>query len=156
MNQIVSMNKINKATSKFEQEYGRKPDPEEIEEETNLSFYKITTTLSAVDRTVSLETPFKDEDSGCLIDILPDESIKDVDDNLLCSNLSRELENVLHKISPRESDIIRMSFGIGMPAMQYEEISSRFGITCERVRQIQHEALTNIRNNYSKVLKELV
>lgn len=156
MSQVVYMNKINKATAKFEQEHGRKPSPEEIEEETNLSSDKISFTLSSTSRSVSLETPFKDEEAGCLLDVLPDENCDDADGQLVQSSVSQELEDILSKLSFRERDILRMSFGLGMMPMQNEEIASRFGVGCERVRQIQHEAIDKIKTNYSHLLKELL
>lgn len=156
MSQVVYMNKINKATAKFEQEYGRKPSPEEIEEETNLSSDKISFTLSSSSRAVSLETPFKDEEAGCLLDVLPNENCEDTDRQLVQSSVSQELEDVLNKLSFRERDILKMAFGLGMTPMQNEEIASRFGIGCERVRQIQHEAIDEIKTNYRHLLKELL
>ena len=156
MSQVVYMNKINKATAKFEQEHGRKPSPEEIEEETNLSSDKISFTLSSSSRAVSLETPFKDEEAGCLLDVLPNENCEDTDTQLVQSSVSQELEDVLNKLSFRERDILKMAFGLGMTPMQNEEIASRFGIGCERVRQIQHEAIDEIKTNYRHLLKELL
>lgn len=156
MSQVVYMNKINEATAKFEQEHGRKPSPEEIEEETNLSSDKISFTLSSSSRSVSLETPFKDEEAGCLLDVLPNENCEDADGQLVQSSVSQELEDILRRLSFRERDILRMSFGLGMMPMQNEEIASRFGIGCERVRQIQHEAIDKIKTNYSHLLKELL
>lgn len=156
MSQVVYMNKINKATAKFEQEHGRKPSPEEIEEETNLSSDEISFTLSSSSRSVSLETPFKDEEAGCLLDVLPNENCEDADGQLVQSSVSQELEDILRRLSFRERDILRMSFGLGMMPMQNEEIASRFGIGCERVRQIQHEAIDKIKTNYSHLLKELL
>ncbi len=156
MSQVVYMNKINKATAKFEQEHGRKPSPEEIEEETNLSSDKISFTLSSSSRAVSLETPFKDEEAGCLLDVLPNENCEDTDRQLVQSSVSQELEDVLNKLSFRERDILKMAFGLGMTPMQNEEIASRFGIGCERVRQIQHEAIDEIKTNYRHLLKELL
>lgn len=156
MSQVVYMNKINKATAKFEQEHGRKPSPEEIEEETNLSSNEISFTLSSSSRSVSLETPFKDEEAGCLLDVLPNENCEDADGQLVQSSVSQELEDILRRLSFRERDILRMSFGLGMMPMQNEEIASRFGIGCERVRQIQHEAIDKIKTNYSHLLKELL
>ena len=156
MSQVVYMNKINKATAKFEQEHGRKPSPEEIEEETNLSSGKISFTLSSSSRAVSLETPFKDEEAGCLLDVLPNENCEDTDRQLVQSSVSQELEDVLNKLSFRERDILKMAFGLGMTPMQNEEIASRFGIGCERVRQIQHEAIDEIKTNYKHLLKELL
>lgn len=156
MSQVVYMNKINKATAKFEQEHGRKPSPEEIEEETNLSSDKISFTLSSSSRSVSLETPFKDEEAGCLLDVLPNENCEDADGQLVQSSVSQELEDILKRLSFRERDILRMSFGLGMMPMQNEEIANRFGIGCERVRQIQHEAIDKIKTNYKHLLKELL
>nr|WP_303661372.1 RNA polymerase sigma factor RpoD/SigA [Bacteroides intestinalis] len=156
MSQVVYMNKINKATAKFEQEHGRKPSPEEIEEETNLSSDKISFTLSSSSRAVSLETPFKDEEAGCLLDVLPNENCEDTDRQLVQSSVSQELEDVLNKLSFRERDILKMAFGLGMTPMQNEEIASRFDIGCERVRQIQHEAIDEIKTNYRHLLKELL
>lgn len=156
MSQVVYMNKINKAAAKFEQEHGRKPSPEEIEEETNLSSDKISFTLSSSSRAVSLETPFKDEEAGCLLDVLPNENCEDTDRQLVQSSVSQELEDVLNKLSFRERDILKMSFGLGMTPMQNEEIASRFGIGRERVRQIQHEAIDEIKTNYRHLLKELL
>ncbi len=156
MSQVVYMNKINKATAKFEQEHGRKPSPEEIEEETNLSYDKISFTLSSSSIAVSLETPFKDEEAGCLLDVLPNENCEDTDRQLVQSSVSQELEDVLNKLSFRERDILKMAFGLGMTPMQNEEIASRFDIGCERVRQIQHEAIDEIKTNYRHLLKELL
>ncbi len=156
MSQVVYMNKINKATAKFEQEHGRKPSPEEIEEETNLSSDKISFTLSSSSRSVSLETPFKDGEAGCLLDVLPNTNSEDADGGLIQSSISQELEDVLDRLSFRERDTLRMSFGLGMAPMQNEEIASRFGIGAERVRQIQNEALSKIREKYSESLRVLL
>lgn len=156
MSQVVYMNKINKATAKFEQEHGRKPSPEEIEEETKLSSDKISFTLSSTNRAVSLETPFKDEEAGCLLDVLPNENSEDTDGELIQSSVSQEIEALLSKLSYRERDVLRMSFGLGIMPMQNEEIASRFGVGCERVRQIQHEAISKIKEKYSDLLKNLL
>ena len=156
MSQVVYMNKISKATEKFEQEYGRKPLPEEIESETNLTSDKISFTLSSSSRSVSLESPFNDEEAGCLLDVIPNSNSEDTDKTLIQDSISQELEDVLDKLSFRERDILRMSFGLGIMPMQNEEIASRFGIGCERVRQIQHEAIDKIKSNYSYLLKDLL
>lgn len=156
MSQVVYMNKINKATEKFEQKYGRKPSPKEIEADTNLSSDKISFTLSSYSRAISLETPFKDEEDGCLLDVIPNSNSDDTDKLLIQDSISKELEDVLNKLSFRERDILRMSFGLGMSVMQNEEIASRLGVGCERVRQIQHEAIEKIKLNYSDALRGLL
>lgn len=156
MSQVAYLNRINKATEKFEQEHGRKPSPEEIEAETSLTTDKISFTLSSSNRSISLETPFNDEEAGCLLDVIPDSNSDDTDKMLIQDSISQELEDVLNKLSFRERDVLRMSFGLGMVAMQNEEIAIRFGIGSERVRQIQHEAIEKIRLNYGDALSELL
>lgn len=156
MSQVVYMNKINKATSKLEQEYGRIPTPEEIENETSLSSSKISLAITSSNRSISLDTPFKDEEVGCLLDVIPNENAKNVDSDLIQSGISEELESILSHLSFRERDVLKMSFGLGMSPMQNEEIANRFGIGCERVRQIQKEALTTLREKYGDILKKLL
>lgn len=156
MNQIVYMNKISKTTEKFEQENERKPSIEELESETGISADKISLNMSSINKTLSLDTPFKDEEAGCLLDVMPNENSPDADNIVMGESISKELEIVLSSLSYREGDILRMIFGLGMSPMTMEEIASRFGVGAERVRQIQHEALGKIRDNYSDVLRGLL
>lgn len=156
MNQIVYMNKINKTTEKFEQEYERKPSVEELEVETGISADKITLNMSSISKTLSLDTPFKDEEAGCLLDIMPNENSPEADGTVMEESVSKEVESVLSNLSYRESDVIRMIFGLGMSPMILEEIASRFGVGAERIRQVQHEALGKIREKYSNILRGLL
>lgn len=156
MNQIVYMNKINKTTEKFEQEYERKPSVEELEVETGISADKITLNMSSISKTLSLDTPFKDEEAGCLLDIMPNENSPEADGTVMEESVSKEVESVLSNLSYRESDVIRMIFGLGMSPITLEEIASRFGVGAERIRQVQHEALGKIREKYSNILRGLL
>lgn len=156
MNQVVCMNKINKATAAFEQEHGRKPSAAELEENTSINQDRINFTLSSSNRSVSLDTPIREEDASSLLDVIPNENSEPVEDSLDKSDLTNSIESVLHKLPYRESDILRMSFGIGIPSMPHEEIAKRFGVGSERVRQVLHIALDRIRKNYSNDLKELL
>lgn len=156
MNQIVNMNKINKASEKLEQKHERTPSVEEISSETELDSGKINLTLSSINKSISLNTPFSDEEAGCLLDIIPDSNSNSTDNNISQETESNEIEFVLSKLTNRESDIIRMSFGIGTDQMSLEEISGRFGIGSERVRQIQSEAISKIRKKYSNILRALL
>lgn len=156
MSQIVNMSKINKMSEKFEQKNGRAPSMEEIEEETNLNRKKINMSLASTYRSVSLESPFKDEDVSCLLDVLPNDNSESTDTTALKSDLVIEIERILSKLSYREQDVLRMSFGIGVQTMSNDEIANRFGIGGERVRQIQHSAINRIRNKYKNELSELL
>ena len=156
MSQIVNMSKINKMSEKFEQNNGRAPSMEEIEEETNLNRKKINMSLASTYRSVSLESPLRDEDASCLLDVLPNDNSESTDTTALKSDLIIEIEHILSKLSYREQDVLRMSFGIGVQAMSNDEIANRFGIGGERIRQIQHSAINHIRNKYKNELSELL
>ena len=156
MSQIVNMSKINKMSDKFEQKNGRAPSMEEIEEETNLNRKKINMSLASTYRSVSLESPLRDEDVSCLLDVLPNDNSESTDTTALKSDLIIEIEHILSKLSYREQDVLRMSFGIGVQAMSNDEIANRFGIGGERIRQIQHSAISHIRNKYKNELSELL
>ena len=140
MSQIVNMSKINKMSEKFEQKNGRVPSMEEIEEETNLNRKKINMSLASTYRSVSLESPLRDEDVSCLLDVLPNDNSESTDTTALKSDLILEIERILSKLSYREQDVLRMSFGIGG----------------ERVRQIQHSAINHIKNKYKNEVSELL
>lgn len=156
MNQIVNMNKINKVTEKLEQELGRTPAIEEISSETEITSDKINLTLSSINKTLSLSSPFKDAEVGCLLDIIPNENSEKTDDHLVHESISDEIKSVLMKLSNREGDVLRMSFGLGMIPMTLEAIAGRFGIGAERVRQIQHETIEKLRKDYGSILKSLL
>ena len=156
MSQIVNMSKINKMSERFEQKNGRAPSMDEIEEETNLNRKKINMSLASTYRSVSLESPLRDEDVSCLLDVLPNDNSESTDTTALKSDLIIEIERILSKLSYREQDVLRMSFGIGVQAMSNDEIANRFGIGGERVRQIQHSAINHIKNKYKNELSELL
>nr|DAT77609.1 MAG TPA: DNA directed RNA polymerase subunit [Caudoviricetes sp.] len=156
MSQVVSISKINKVSDKFEQIHGRRPSPEEIEEEVNLDASKIGVTLASNNKAVSLDSPFKDEEVSCLLDVLPNEDSTPADSDVSKNDVTNGIESVLAKLPYRDRDIIRMSFGIGMNPMPNDEIANRFGIGGERVRQIQHSTLSYIKKNYADELKDLL
>ena len=155
-NQVVCMNKINKVIEQFEQQHGRKPSIGELEELTDIDHDTICLTMSAMNRSVSLESPIRDEDASCLLDIIPNDEAVSTDTEVSKNDLSNEIERILSKLSYRDRDILRMSFGIGMNPMTNEEIARRFGIGSERVRQIQHSAINYLRAKYINDLKELL
>ena len=155
-NQVVCMNKINKVIEQFEQQHGRKPSIGELEELTDIDHDTICLTMSAMNRSVSLESPMRDEDASCLLDIIPNDGAVSTDAEVAKNDLSKGIERILSKLSYRDRDILRMSFGIGMNPMTNEEIARRFGIGSERVRQIQHSAINYLRAKYINDLKELL
>ena len=143
-------------SEKFEQKNGRTPSVNEIEDETELDRNKINMSLASTYRSISLESPVRDEDTSCLLDIIPNNNSESVDKSLEENDLKFGIEHVLSKLPYREQDILRMSFGIGVQNMTNDEIANRFGIGSERVRQIQHVAIKRIKNKFKNELLELV
>jgi RNA polymerase primary sigma factor len=154
LNQVGSLNKINKAFSKFEQEHERKPSPEELASTLELSADKVSDTLRVSGRHVSVDAPFVDGEDNSLLDVLVNNDSPNADRTLIQESLSREIHRALATLTEREADIIRLFFGIGCQEMTLEEIGERFGLTRERVRQIKEKAIRRLRHtSRSKLLK---
>jgi RNA polymerase primary sigma factor len=154
LNQVGSLNKINKAYSKFEQEHERRPSPEELADQLELPSDKVADTLRVSGRHVSVDSPFVDGEDNSLLDVLVNNDSPNADRVLIDESLSREIERSLTTLTEREADIIRMFFGIGCQEMTLEEIGERFGLTRERVRQIKEKAIRRLRHtSRSKLLK---
>jgi len=154
LNQVGSLNKINKAFSKFEQENERKPSPEELADALELPADKVADTLRVSGRHISVDAPFVEGEDNSLLDVLINNDSPNADRSLMMESLAREIERALATLTERESDIIRMFFGIGCQEMTLEEIGERFGLTRERVRQIKEKAIRRLRyTSRSKLLK---
>ncbi|HCY41276.1 MAG: RNA polymerase sigma factor RpoD/SigA [Bacteroidota bacterium] len=154
LNQVGSLNKINKAFSKFEQENERKPSPEELAESLELPAEKVADTLRVSGRHISVDAPFVEGEDNSLLDVLINNDSPNADRALMMESLAKEIERALATLTERESDIIRMFFGIGCQEMTLEEIGERFGLTRERVRQIKEKAIRRLRHtSRSKLLK---
>jgi RNA polymerase primary sigma factor len=154
LNQVGSLNKINKAYSKFEQENERKPSPEELAEQLELPADKVADTLRVSGRHISVDAPFVEGEDNSLLDVLVNSDSPNADRSLINESLIKEIERALATLTERESDIIKLFFGIGCQEMTLEEIGERFGLTRERVRQIKEKAIRRLRHtSRSKLLK---
>jgi len=155
LNQVGSLNKINKAFSKFEQENERRPSPEELSEQLDIPVDKIADTMKVSGRHISVDAPFVEGEDNSLLDVMINDDSPNADRALINESLSKEIERVLaHTLSDRERDIVKKFFGIGVPEMTLEEIGDEFGLTRERVRQIKEKAIRKLRpNSKSKLLK---
>ena len=154
LNQVGSLNKINKALSKFEQENERMPSSEELSEMIDLPKDKIADTLRVSGRHVSVVAPFVEGEDNSLLDVLVNNDSPSADRGLVNESLNKEIERALSTLATREREIIKSFFGIGCQEMTLEEIGERFGLTRERVRQIKEKAIRKLKNNSrSKLLK---
>ncbi len=154
LNQVGSLNKINKALSKFEQEHERQPSSEELSEMIDVPKDKISDTLRVSGRHVSVDAPFVEGEDNNLLDVLPNDDSPSADKSLVNESLNVEIERALSTLSSREREIIKSFFGIGSQEMTLEEIGERFGLTRERVRQIKEKAIRRLKSpSRSKQLK---
>ena len=154
LNQVGSLNKIGKVLSRFEQENERRPSAEELAEELDIPVDKITDTLKVSGRHISVDAPFVEGEDNSLLDVLVNEDTPNTDGTLMYESLSREIDRALATLTERESDIIKMFFGIGCQEVTLEEIGDKFGLTRERVRQIKEKAIRRLRQGTrSKLLK---
>ena len=154
LNQVGSLNKINKAFARFEQEHERTPSPEELANELDIPKEKVTDTLRVSGRHVSVDAPFADGEDNSLLDVLVNNDSPIADRGLINESLSTEVDRALSTLTDRERDIIKYFFGIGCSEMTLEEIGEKFGLTRERVRQIKEKAIRRLRHSTrSKLLK---
>jgi RNA polymerase primary sigma factor len=153
---VETMNRLARTQRQLVQELGREPTPEEIGNEMELEVEKVHHILKISQETVSLEKSVGDEDDSLLGDFIPD------DDNLSPAELSTfqllkgDIEEVLHLLTPREQKILRLRFGLdGEWAHTLEEVGKEFGVTRERIRQIEAKALNKLKKSKdSKRLKD--
>ncbi len=154
LNQVSSLSKYNKAIAEFEQEYQRRPTSEELAKILDLPREKIMDTMRVSGRHVSVDAPFADGEDSSLLDVLENADSPVADKGLINESLSKEIERAFSTLTDRERQILKLSFGIGIPEMSLEEIGDKFGLTRERVRQIREKAIRRLRStSRSNLLK---
>lgn len=154
LNQVGSVNKINKVLSKFEQEHERRPSVEEISESLDLPEEKVDEAMSVNSRHVSVDAPFVDGEDNSLLDVLVNDDAPMADRTLLVESLKSEINKALKTLNDRERGVVEAFYGINQPEMTLEEIGSKFGLTRERVRQIKEKAIRRLRSTTNnKILK---
>jgi len=154
LNQVGSVNKINRMLNKFEQENERRPSSEEISEQTDIPQEKVDEAIMVNSRHVSVDAPFVDGEDNSLLDVLVNDDAPMADRQLVIESLRSEIDTVLKMLNERERNVITAFYGIGQPEMTLDEIGNKFGLTRERVRQIKEKAIRRLRNSTNnKLLK---
>lgn len=155
LNQVGSLNKINKAFSKLEQEYEREPSAEELSRVLEIPEEKVADTMRVSGRHVSMDAPFVQGEDNSLLDVLVNHDSPRADTSLMNESLQKEIERSLSTLTDRERDVVKLFFGIGMNhGLTLEEIGAKFDLTRERVRQIKEKAIRRLRHtSRSKLLK---
>jgi len=155
LNQVGSLNKINKAFAKLEQEYERPPSADELAVFLDLPAEKVADTMKVSGRHISMDAPFVEGESNSLLDVLPNNDSAPADRLLLNESLSKEIDRALSTLTECERDVVKLFFGIAINhGLTLEEIGAKFDLTRERVRQIKEKAIRRLRHtSRSKLLK---
>jgi RNA polymerase primary sigma factor len=155
LNQVGSLNKIKKESSRLEQKFERPPSPQEIAEALEIPEHKIDAALKISTRYVSMDAPISEDDDTKFIDVFVNDDTSNTDEGLMRESLAKEIERSLATLTEKERDVINLYYGIGMPhGLTLEEIGSKFDLTRERVRQIKEKAIRRLKHtSRSKLLK---
>lgn len=146
LNQVGSVNKINKISNKFEQEFERKPSIAEIAEEINLSQERVSDAIKGNNRHVSMDAPLTDGNDNGLADLLQGNDGQDIDTHLLLESLREELKLALNILDERERFVIEAFYGINQPEMTLQEIGAK--------RINKRTSTSNSRESYKEIKKE--
>jgi RNA polymerase primary sigma factor len=149
LNKIGSINKINRAYSELEQLFERPPTADELAEHLECSVEDVRQSLANSGRHVSMDAPLieGEESSSSMYDVLPNDALASPDENVMLESLQQDIERSLLSLSGRESDVVRLFYGLnGKTALSLEEIGQLFDLTRERVRQIIEKAIRRLKH----------
>lgn len=155
---VETINKLIRIQRQLLQDLGREPTPEEIGEEMDLPAEKVREILKIAQEPVSLETPIGEEDDSHLGDFIEDQEAQSPSDHAAYELLKEQLEDVLDTLTDREENVLRLRFGLDDGRTRtLEEVGKVFGVTRERIRQIEAKALRKLRHpSRSKKLKDFM
>lgn len=155
LNQVGTLSKMNKVSSRLEQRFERPPSSDEIAKEMEISEHKVEETLRISTRTISMDAPLDQDDDLRFLDVFVAEDVPGTDEDLIRESLAREVQRSLSTLAEKEREVINLFYGIGVPHnYTLEEIGDMFDLTRERVRQIKEKALRRLKHSSrSKLLK---
>jgi RNA polymerase primary sigma factor len=155
LNKIGSINKINKAYAKLEQQNEREPDSQEIAEMLDIPESEVKESIRNSGRHISMDAPLIQDEENTLYDVLRSDETNTPERELMVESLRKEIDRAISTLTPRESDVVRLYFGLNSKhPMTLEEIGEKFDLTRERVRQIKEKAIRRLKHtSRSKILK---
>ena len=155
---VETINKLIRVSRQLLQQLGRDPTPEEIAREMDISVERVREIMKIAQEPVSLETPIGEEEDSHLGDFIEDQDAPAPADAASFMLLKEQLEEVLDTLTPREEKVLRLRFGLDDGrARTLEEVGQNFGVTRERIRQIEAKALRKLRHpSRSRKLKDFL
>lgn len=155
LNQIGYVSKVNHFYHDFMQKNNRAPSLDEVADALGMEKSKVNAALLTSGKHISMNAPLIDDEDSCLLDLLTNDDKGNADSSLISDSLKEEVHHALDLLPERESQVIRMYFGINTPELSLEGIGEKLNLSRERVRQIKEKALTLLRNaQIGSVLKE--
>ena len=155
LNKIGYVSKVNHFYHDFMQKNNRAPSLDEVADAIGMEKSKVNAALLTSGKHISMNAPLIDDEDSCLLDLLTNDDKGNADSSLISDSLKEEVHHALDLLPERESQVIRMYFGINTPELSLEEIGEKLNLSRERVRQIKEKALTLLRNaQIGSVLKE--
>lgn len=152
---VDRVTQIRRTAAQLSEKFGRDPTDDELAEAVSLPSARVAHLRNVSARPASLDSPINDEDGSTLGEIVPDEKSVDPLESLQSKSLIGDVNQVLAMLEPREADIIRLRFGLdGRDPLTLEEVGDQIGITRERVRQLQEQALRELRQKMSNFEKQ--
>lgn len=147
LNRVGALNKIGKAYSNLEQEFEREPNATELADELEMDVSEVADTLRISGKHVSMDAPFTQGEENSLLDVMENEDQPSPDNTLISESLKLEIERALSTLSERETEVIRLYYGLNKEhSLTLEEIGEKFNLTRERVRQIKEKAIRRLRH----------
>jgi len=149
LNKIGSINKINRAYGELEQQFERPPTADELAEHLECSVEDVRQSLANSGRHISMDAPLieGEESSSSMYDVLPNDALASPDEQVMLESLQNDIERSLLSLSGRESDVVRLFYGLnGKTPLSLEEIGLLFDLTRERVRQIKEKAIRRLKH----------
>jgi RNA polymerase primary sigma factor len=156
LNQVGSLNKIKKITSRLEQQYERAPSVDEIAQSMDIPEHKLDKTMQISTRYISMDAPISSQEEDTkFLDVFISEDMPKTDSSLMRESLNKEIQRSLSTLTEKERDVINLYYGIGMNhGLTLEEIGAKFNLTRERVRQIKEKAIRRLKHtSRSRLLK---
>lgn len=149
---VDKISKMRRVALKLQEEFGREPTDEELAEEMGMTPSRVAQMRTAAIRPASLDAPIGDDESNNYSEIIADENADTPYEQLEEQTITRMLQEMVKTLDPREATILRYRFGLdGGSEKTLEEVGEKFGVTRERVRQIQNIALNKLRRMIEKI-----
>ena len=155
-NKILQIHQLDKVSKQFKQDFDRVPSSEELANLVNIKEDKINQLFATNTKTISYDNTIGDDETGSLIDLIPNNNIENTDSSLDKESIKKQINTIINLLTDREHDIIKMYFGINCESLTLYEIANKFDLTHERARQLKNGAIDKLKTIYLHKIKKII